>query len=80
MAGGGNQGGILAGAWDQGSQEIIKTHWKSLLELSVLTFQVELLSGFPVNKNEFLFLRIISCQFQKIYTLYTFSVIILVFY
>ena len=33
---------------DPGSQ----THRKSLLELPVFTFQVELLSGFPVNKDK----------------------------
>jgi hypothetical protein len=42
---------------DPGSKEIIKTHRKSLLELPG---QIELLSGFHVKKNKFLFIRIIS--------------------
>jgi hypothetical protein len=40
------------GAWEPGSQEIIKTHRKSLLEHPVLAIQEELLSGFPVNKKK----------------------------
>ena len=44
--------GFQRESWDPGSQEIIKTHRKSMLELPVLTFQVELLSGFPVNKKK----------------------------
>jgi hypothetical protein len=59
----GGRAGFQRGAWDPGFQEIIKTHRKSLLELPVLTFQEELLYGFPVNKNTFLFIRIISCTF-----------------
>ena len=50
-----------------------------MLELPVSTFQVEFLSGFTVDKNKILFIRIISGKFEKIYTLYTFSVIILIF-
>jgi hypothetical protein len=46
-----DQGGILAGDWEPGSQEIIKTHRKSLLELPVLALEEELLSGFPVTKK-----------------------------
>jgi hypothetical protein len=39
---------------EPGSQEIIKTQRKSLLELPVLALQEELLSGFAVNKKEVL--------------------------
>jgi hypothetical protein len=59
------QGGILAGS----SQEIIKTHRKSLLELPFLTFSVEMLSGFPVKKNKFFFF--FPVHFRK-YTLHIF--------
>jgi hypothetical protein len=57
---------------DPGSQEVIKTHRKSLLELPQLTFRWGLLSNFPVNKNKFLLIRIVSFKLKKIYTFYTF--------
>ena len=55
------QGGILAGilgSWDPGSQEIILagTHFP---------FTLDLLSNFPVHKNKFLLIRIISCVLKK---------------
>ena len=54
---------------DPGSQEIIKTHRRSLLEHTYLSFTLDLLSNFPVNNNKFLLIRIVSVTFRK-YTLY----------
>jgi hypothetical protein len=46
---------------------------KKSIKVLVLTFQVELLSGFPVNKSKFLFIRIISRKMlENIHFIYIF--------
>jgi hypothetical protein len=55
---------------DPGSQEIINPHRKSFLELPVLTFQVELFSGFlsfwqPSNLHAKLMLWSLICHVKS---------------
>ena len=49
-----------------GPQEIIKSHRKSLLVLIHFPFLLDSLSNFPVNKNKFLLIRIISCHYHDL--------------